>query len=178
MLKALLDMDGVLVSFVQGALAVHEKDYPYNRPEAAGHWNITTLIDIPEDKFWRPMEDLFWARLKKTPEADEIVDLVVGKFGLDNTCLLSVPSPNIGCVPGKLQWIAENYPQFSDRYLFGPRKEFASGPNRILIDDRDKNVDDFNRAGGTAFLLPRPWNRMHKSRHEPVKHLKAFLHSI
>ncbi len=31
-------------------------------------------------------------------------------------------------------------------------------PNAILIDDNEKEVDDFRTHGGMAILVPQPWN--------------------
>ena len=45
-------------------------------------------------------------------------------------------------------------------YLFAPshQKQLLAGKNRILIDDSQRNVEQWKQAGGRAVLVPQPWN--------------------
>lgn len=59
---------------------------------------------------------------------------------------------------GKLRWIEEWMPDYSRRYLFGAAKQFCAGPGSVLLDDHSKNTERFVEHGGTAILVPGPWN--------------------
>lgn len=157
-MKCLLDMDGVLADFVGGALKIHGKPSPYDKTKGDAAWDISGLIGVPDEEFWAPFDEEFWAGLEPTPECHYILDVVNRVFGVENVAILSSPSSNRGCDPGKKRWIAKHVPQFKRRYLFGPAKEFAASSERVLIDDRGQNVKDFLAVGGRAFLVPRPWN--------------------
>lgn len=157
--KCFVDMDGVLAEFLGGASFRHDRDLPYDRPEAMGVWETEVLWGITEEQFWAPMRDAeFWATLEKTPEADRIVKLAEREFGEENVAILSAEGPGFS-IQGKKEWIKRNYPQFEKRLIFAHAKEFLASPSRWLIDDRDKNIDAFNEAGGHGILVPRLWNR-------------------
>lgn len=55
-------------------------------------------------------------------------------------------------------------PSYSRRLILTNRKEVFSGPGRALIDDRDENVEGWEKAGGIGVLVPRPWNKTKASR--------------
>lgn len=162
-MKAFLDMDGVLCDFVSAACSFHGRENPYLDYNIAAHgeWSLEKLLNIEPERFWRPLGYHFWRNLHWTPDGKKILDIVESIFGRENICLLSSPCDTTGCVQGKLDWIAEQMPDYRRRFLIGPPKEFAAGPNRVLIDDSDLNFQKFTDAGGKAFLVPRPWNRHH-----------------
>ena len=162
MYKALLDMDGVLVDFMKGICAAHNRPDPYiNNPLAYGEFQTEKVWGITPEEFGAPIQGEaleFWTGLDKTPEADKIVRLVCREFGADNVAILTAPSKDAGSVPGKRAWLNRHYPYLSHNVIFTAAKGFLAGPKRILIDDRDKNVQEFKKAGGDAILVPRPWN--------------------
>ncbi len=162
--KAFLDMDGVLFDFMAAIAKIHGRPIPYDTPRAMGVWDIEKLWGITPEEFWAPvaLKSLeFWSNVPKTPEADQIVKYVTEEFGNENVAILTSPSMDAGCIPGKRYCIQKYFPQFKDRIIFGSAKEFLAGPGRVLIDDRDRNVDDFVAAGGYGIIIPRPWNRDH-----------------
>lgn len=113
--------------------------------------------------------------MPKTSECDLIVSVVRHYFTDKSIAILSTPSLNEGCMPGKELWIRKHLPFLSRQYIFAPSKKFCARPTSILIDDRDKNVDEFRAAGGQAFLLPRPWNSNHMHQENALKMLDAFI---
>lgn len=46
-----------------------------------------------------------------------------------------------------------------NEYQIGPKKELNAKSGAILIDDSDKNVENYRAAGGCAILFPQPWNK-------------------
>jgi len=163
-MQCLLDMDGVIADFMKACCAAHNRPDPYLQESSLGIWETEKVWGITEREFWKPIDALglgFWDGIVKTPEADRIVELLTETFGETNIAILTAPSFDPGCVPGKMAWIKRHYPQFKKRIIFGHAKEFLSAPYRVLVDDRDKNVENFRAAGGQAILVPRPWNKAH-----------------
>jgi len=58
--------------------------------------------------------------------------------------------------------------------LFSWHKEKLAAPCRLLIDDRSENVKAFRDAGGSAILVPRPWNDGSRERFESFLQLSTF----
>ena len=163
-LKVLLDMDGILADFTEGISRAHGRSNPYTQENKSSHgrYVMEDIWGMKPSQFWSKAEEWeFWANLPKTPEADEIVQLAVGGFGLENVAVLTAPPLSMGAVPGKRIWMKEHYPQLAKRMIFTGAKEFVAAPGRMLIDDKDSNVDGWEDEGGDGILLPRLWNRRH-----------------
>lgn len=161
-MKCFIDMDGVLADFVGAACRAHNRPWPYDDPKNLGTFEIEPAWGITPREFWKPIDALgmgFWEGLEKTEESDRIVKLAIALYGITNVCVLTSPSEDPGCVPGKRAWLKKHYPELGKNVLFGSAKHFVSGKDRLLIDDRDKNIEDFEAYGGTGILVPRPWNR-------------------
>lgn len=162
--QCLLDMDGVIADFMTQLAVYHGRPSPYVDSSAYGIWDTEKLWGITVEQFWAPIKVdslAFWKMIPKTPEADAIVALVSATFGEANVAILTAPSDDAGAVPGKRSWIRRNYPQFEKRMIFGSAKEFLAAPYRVLVDDRDKNCEQFRAAGGRSILIPRLWNSRH-----------------
>ncbi len=165
--KCFLDQDGVIADFVGGACRAHGKQNPYILAKNLGEFELIKIWGMAEDQFWKPIDDMgmaFWVGLEKTPEADEIVRFAFETFGADNVAVLTAPSLDPGCIPGKRAWMKKNFPALERKMIFAnaSNKRFLAGPDNWLIDDRDKNVEQFLAAGGNGVLVPRPWNKGHK----------------
>lgn len=174
-MKCFLDMDGVLSDFVGAACRVHELTC-YDKPEHIGRFDMEKIWGMTLEQFWRPTNDWhFWAELEKTAEADTIVELATKTFGEKNIAILTSPSLDPSCVPAKRHWVKKYYPQFAKNMIFSYGKGMLADPGRVLIDDRDRNVEDFNAAGGFGVLVPRLWNVRHRLANDPMKSVLADL---
>jgi len=161
--QVLLDQDGVVADLLKLALQIHGRPDLYQEDISKGVWDAEKLMGISASQFWKPLDtEDFWVKLEKTPDADQIVEVAVKLVGEDNVAILTAPSDSPYCIPGKREWVKRNYPFLSKRMIFGSCKEFCASPNRLLIDDRDRNVESFAAAGGLAALVPRPWNKLHR----------------
>lgn len=169
-----LDVDGVLADFVRGAMIKHRR-----RPVAGdwppGEWNIAGVLGMTEVQFWAPLDESFWETLPLTREALDVVHMVERWFGKTNVCLLTSPPRNPKAAAGKQAWIQTNFPNYSRRFFIGSAKYLCAGPAKFLIDDNADNVLEFNAAGGTAILFPRPWNPLHDLIGDPVKFVDSVL---
>lgn len=167
---AYLDLDGVLVDFVKGALKLHNSDI---KPSEIV-WDIDKQLGLTPEQFWSPFNFTFWANLEWTPEGKEILELVESVYG-DNIAILTSPPKTGGAVEGKLAWVAKNMPKYKRKTFVGARKELMAAPSKLLIDDREENVDNFMEAGGGAILIPRPWNRNKDMESELMSILRTVL---
>ena len=161
--RVYLDQDGVLADFIAGICRAHGRDDPYHYPESKGVWDIWELWgNMPLDQFWQPCEYDFWSGLPKTPEADAIQLLATyaAIASSSHVRVITSPSENSGCVNGKLDWLDHYYPHLGHEVIFERDKwKYAKvAQGSLLIDDNANNCDKWERAGGKAILVPRPWN--------------------
>lgn len=166
MIKLFLDMDGILTDFHSAAMEYFDipKDtvFPANdfdtvKYMCAAKSKAIGVNTFWEQDFWKLLDVKFWSQMLKTKECNDILKVSEQIFE-DNVCILSSPANGVSA-QGKVMWIEENLPSFSHRFLLGKGKAFVAGPQSILVDDRNENVDDFILHGGHALLYPRHWNR-------------------
>jgi len=167
-----VDMDGVLADFVHGICKAHNRPNPYSDPSNHGNFSIDSIWGMSPALFWKPANAEFWRNLSVTDIYTDIVD-VLTPFQLD-LCVLSSPSKTEGCIAAKEAWLRE---YFDAPSFFGKEKWRLAAPNKLLIDDYDKNVDHFRSKGGVAYLIPRPWNKRHNEEFD-VNELKDVVHEF
>jgi hypothetical protein len=180
-------MDGVLVNLVQGCCDKLGIENPYYDATgkvvdaARGVYPTPKLLGLTEEEFLGGLDVDDWANCSPMDDAHLIVEMVEARFGKKNVCILSNPTGHESiidqCMEGKLNWIRKHFPFYSNRFLFGPQKEFCAGnPNHVLIDDFEKNIKDFTGHEGRACLVPRPWNS--QSRCNAVRTVRNFLEAL
>lgn len=172
-----LDMDGVIADFAGGAFKAHGRPNPYEEAENRGEFHFDKIWRVSDEEFWAPINARgagFWANLEKTKEADQIVAALTEWVGIDNICILSAPSADPRCIPGKLEFLAREFPQIKHT-MFGSAKHLLAGPDKWLVDDKDLNVNGFRNNGGSAILVPRPWNSLHCSNIDVMMHLGLYI---
>lgn len=176
-LGVFLDMDGVVVNWVRGICAAHNRPNPYLEPHAQGVWDVWSLWNMTIDDFWAPCSSEFWRGLAKTEEADALVGIATAASGV--VCGTALPVRVItmpashgleGCIEGKLGWLDEHYPTLSHEVIFerDKWKYAAAQPGSLLIDDNEKNCAKWIQSGGYAVLVPRPWNCRWRVAHDVV----------
>jgi 5'(3')-deoxyribonucleotidase len=165
-------MDGIITNFNK---AVCEKfDLPY--PPQVYHFfpEIRSQVnDICDKSFWQNLE---WM-----DDGRDILRLVTKIFGLKKIYLLTKMMPNAETASGKMMWIQDNMPFYSNQVILTTLevpKSLLARPDTLLIEDCDKYVDDFREAGGKALLVPRLWNRAHLQADRTVEVVKEFLERI
>lgn len=159
--QILLDMDGVLVDFLSGAINVLNKEFnkAYTLEEYVnkfGLWETYDFYGISKKQFWDAIgsEDNFWLNLKPIPWYKELYSML---SEIGDVTILTTPSLDPSCAMQKLQWLDKYMNIKSDSVLMGSRK-YLLAKNGILIDDYYKNVNDFRSFGGEAILVPSVWN--------------------
>jgi hypothetical protein len=168
MIEVFLDLDGVLVDFVNGACRHHGVKNPYLNPLNHGNYELADLLEMPHETFWGGMGYNFWSQLDWLIDGPEIIRAIMRYVSPKQVTLLTSPIQTPGCIDGKMHWINKHLPQWRRQFLVGPPKHVIAGPGKLLIDDFDKNVDkwvtrkDGTPTGGTAIQVPRMMNRLHK----------------
>jgi 5'(3')-deoxyribonucleotidase len=168
-----LDLDGVIIDFVTpfmrwwGVIIEEDDEYPQEYK-----WDVkgaivhklylqgtpTGAVEVEEmsnSTFWNATPVSFWRDLKPYEDAINFVDWLE-----EQPCdiYIATAHTNGACAAAKFEWLEEHIPGYWDRVMVGHPKHLLAGPRTILIDDRDKNCEDFRDAGGLAILCPRPWN--------------------
>lgn len=179
-MKCLLDCDGVLADFHNGALKLHNIQDPYLDEKNLGKYGIEHMngVNISLAQFYEGMNEEFWASLQPTSEFNDIIRIVEMKFGRENICLLTAPVETHGCLEGKRIWIQKHLPEYLNRFLIGKPKDFCASPHSVLIDDSETNTKDFRKAGGKTILVPRPWNCLYTYSRHPLLHIRDCLANL
>lgn len=174
-MKLLLDMDGVLTDMLKPIQDLYDLG-PW--PPGSGHeiqQVYPQLQDMSASKFWQSFDNEdFWANLPWHDDGKIILNLCEKHFPKINLC--TSPTLNPHCASGKVRWIQENLPAYRRKYFIGPKKWHLASPDHCLIDDREINVEKFRAAGGTAILVPRPWNPLHDE--HTVEYLRYEMEQI
>lgn len=168
-----LDLDGVLVDFVGGALRL--LGLPESDRQHVVEWDA--LSRIVEDRgmcYPDQGHDYVWARVDMAGEDfwADLPTLPHGAVLLTNILTANIPvvfvtasSRHHSSAAGKQKWLSDNLPHdvyqgkpLHRRFAICPTKHLLAHPGALLVDDRPRNVDLFRGAGGKAVLWPQPWN--------------------
>lgn len=158
---AFIDLDGVLADFFAGVCRV------FNRPDLAACWpageySCEKVLGITRSEFWRAIEadPHFWSSLAAYPWKSPLID-AVRSWGY-RPFICTTPSTDPVCAAQKTMWIQDHLGSQWRDYCLCQDKHLLAAPNRILIDDKDENVDLFTEFGGTGILFPQRWNSCHE----------------
>lgn len=140
---------------------------------AGGRWNPALST------FWNMLPQATWQQCPKSELCDWLITSCVSLVGEKNVFIATSPTKDPDCAAGKLQWIHENLPTFLHRqYFITPRKVQLAHPGALLIDDSDRNVAAFRARGGSAIIVPRPWNRCHALTNTAQEHIQRNLKNL
>lgn len=171
-----LDLDGVLCDFIGPTLRLfgHDPEVVFaNWP--AGTYDVAAVIGVSTNDLWRTIDKAgfhHWADLPKNPWAD---DLLTACREIAPTIILTSPSRHISSLSGKLAWLQRHYGRKFRDYLIGPPKHFCANADTVLIDDCDKNCEEFRVQGGEAIVFPQHWNSMHIHRRDAMGYVEGML---
>jgi len=162
--RLFLDMDGVLVNWLEGVHRLNhwpytEGTWPYKMgPEG---WYFYRELGVSGKNLFDGQGRAFWRSLEWLPEGKSVFKMCEGLFG-NRMCLLTNPHDGEGVVDGRKDWIKREIPHMSKRVLIGACKEMCATPDTILIDDFEENIITWRNAGGIGVLMPSPWNSLHQ----------------
>ena len=147
-LKVFLDMDGVLTDFTGACEKLSE------------HMMVWYAAD--RERFWKQITAAgtgFWSDMPWMAGGRELHGFLKSA-GLHPTILSALPSPDrkiamANARKGKTDWLKKELgTQYANKAIlcFRPEKALQSGTSRILIDDNQDNIREWEEAGGTAIL--------------------------
>ena len=135
------DMDGVLCDF--------DARFKGINPEKLSPTQYTTKYGT--DKFWATIDAEgvgFWVGIKWMSDGKQLWEYI-SKY---NPTLLSAPSRQPSSRLGKRLWVKNNIPGAKLVLASAEKKQNYSGTNKILIDDRPDNIDQWRSKGGIGIL--------------------------
>jgi hypothetical protein len=139
-----VDLDGVLVDLVSGLSKAVGKELSLDR-KAEFTEEFYKFINSMDVKYVAE----FWRDLPQTKDCEKIWNTV--KYYKPK--ILTSVSDNVGGVYGKELWCFTNLGITSD-YVYCSRKSYEkknyASKMSLLIDDYDKNIEQWREAGGTA----------------------------
>lgn len=182
-MKVFLDLDGVLTDFTSGVHRAFNMPYAYaDYPYTKGLWDWFAEAGLT----WNQVDSVcnagFWACLEWMFDGKGIYHEVRKYARLSDSSLnlLTTPMKNINSTVGKLTWIREQLGENRRKQalITGADKKIFAGPDTLLIDDRNKNIEEFIAAGGRGLLVPRPWNKAHFYADRTLDVVKKFLEDL
>lgn len=140
-----VDLDGVLVDFVQGYV-----DFTGKKPEEI-------------DPFWQPIKDnvSFWSNLNWMPDGKRLWDFIKDY----NPIILSSPLKDTASKKGKEKWVRRNLGKIP--LILETNKYHYASPENILVDDMLKNITKWQHNSGIGIL--------HKNAVDTIYRLKNIL---
>jgi hypothetical protein len=157
--KIYCDMDGVLCDF--------NSRFKQINPE-----NLTPgeyIAEYSESEFWKLIgssyedKEKFWSEMSWMPDGKQLWEYI-SKY---NPTLLSAPSYDASSRYGKRLWVDKNLPGVELILAAAKKKQNYSKPNRILIDDKASNVEQWISKGGEGIL--------HKNTTDTIQQLQKIL---
>ena len=155
-----VDMDGVLVDFVKGAEHYFKITLAINNRQGVKGSEFVALWEGP--KGWRQLKKdwpTFWMDLDPEPFSSQLLKIVLPHHP---AVLTAIPKGWPSSVTGKRIWCQRHMPGWGRH----PHEEFhavdrsykrryakqADGTPNLLIDDFDKNITEWQNAGGIGLL--------------------------
>lgn len=176
----LVDMDDTLCDFVSQCLKVHNKsDMHYPRGVDVHQALEFGEAEKDHDDFWKPIHEAgegFWAEMIVHSWCMELLHATRVICKEVKIC----SSPGRRRVPsvftGKIRWL--NRQAIYDEFLPIKSKHLLAAPGRLLIDDSEKNVEQFRAAGGMAILFPSISNSLHEHVISPMFYFGMKVHEL
>lgn len=167
-----LDMDGVITDFNKAVCDEFDLLYP---PQT---YHFFPKIRAQVNEFCGRS---FWQNLEWMHDGRDLLRAIMETLGLEKVYFLTGMMPNVETASGKMMWIRDNLPVYSDRVILvtlGVPKSLLARPNTLLIDDKDKSIDGFIETGGEGILVPRPWNRLKKQADKSSQYVRECLEKL
>lgn len=180
-IQILLDMDGVLVDFMSGAIKALNKAYHKDitleqYATEFGKWGTYDYYGISKKEFWQAIENVlgFWLDLQPIPWYKELYNYLSSK---GDVTITTAPSKSNSCVVQKYRWLEYYLNIKKEDVIMINKKQLLVAPGNILIDDSPDNVDRFSSVGGKAILVPSTWNTVNLTFEQVVYAIDSQLTS-
>ena len=146
--KIYFDMDGVLVDFFRGIreLCGIEPSDQNNMSKEQDEAMFAAMRKV----------DHFYLQLKPMPGALELLKELCQRYGDRVEILSAIPKPERGILHAKedkLQWVKEFIGDIKVNIVLRKEKQDYAGKGRILIDDTERNIREWEEAGGSGIVF-------------------------
>lgn len=147
--KIYFDMDGVLADFDRGV------------EELAGFKKLeqSSATVNQDDAMWEAIKKVphFYDKLELMPGAKEMFDYIYSNYGNRCEVLTGIPKPKRGVTTAgedKISWMHRVLsPDINVNVVYKEdKKNFCQDEDFILIDDLERNIDEWKENGGTGIL--------------------------
>lgn len=146
-----LDMDGVLADFEKGV-----QDLCHMEPLSQ---NGKRRSPKQDDLMWDAIRKTghFYDRLELMPGAKELFGLLYGKYGTRCEILTGIPRKERGVATAeqdKRNWTRRMLSDTIKVHTVNRKEKqlYCTGPETVLIDDREKTILEWQALGGTGIL--------------------------
>lgn len=158
--EILCDVDGVVLNFNKGARhALRLAGYQVPEVEP-NDWDWYQPLGVDDDAFWDATHKLgpafYESVVEEFPWADDLLNMLAS---IGNLSFLTRMSKDPVSNVGKLTRLQKSYPRIPVITMSHDQKHLVAGPCRVLIDDKNENIDGFRNAGGIGIFMPQLWNR-------------------
>ena len=149
--KIFFDMDGVLADFDRGVRELCGLE-PLSQ-------NARHRSQLADDAMWAKIREIdhFYDRLELMPGALEMFEEIYGRYGSKCEILTGIPKPKRGILTAgedKTRWVRRLLSEDIkvNIVLREEKPQYCFGKGYILIDDTEKNIKEWEAAGGTGIL--------------------------
>lgn len=157
----LFDIDDVIVDWKKTAIELAGQD----AETAFHHWvsgNTSTgkAIGMSDRALWKLVceHPSWWVDLPKTAWADELIQHVEDANVEWFFCTAQSDDDERSATQ-KVQWAKKHGWIPKKKLCITHQKWLLASFNKMLIDDKDSNIEEFRKAGGHGLLMPQPWNK-------------------
>lgn len=151
--KIYFDLDGVLADFDRGVHELCGIDSPVHRDDQG----------FDDREMWDAIRRIehFYDKLDLMEGAKELFDELYARYGDRCEILSGIPKPRRGITTAgedKTQWVRRMLSEDVrvNIVYWEEKADFCSGPDCILIDDKDTNIRAWRDIGGTGILHTGP----------------------
>lgn len=180
-----LDMDGVIADFLYQLLWEHNREDLITRYEEGtfpNDWDLEGELGTEEQLYSvvRKLGRSFWINIPPYPWMTKLLNCVNNfcKIHKANWYICTTPYYQSDCYKGKVDWLHANLGQQFSNIIMIRDKYLLANKNSFLIDDSEKNYDNFIKNGGNAFLFPQQWNRAREQKSDTFNILNHCLSSF
>lgn len=145
-----IDMDGVLADFDNGVRRLCHRE-PLNQ---------SCCTHAETDALWDDIRQVphFYAQLDPIEGSIAMVQAIYAQLGDRCQILTGIPKPHRhieNTIEDKVEWVRRlvSVDIRVNIVYRAEKQQFCTGPQDILIDDYDKNICEWQAAGGTGILF-------------------------
>ena len=148
-----IDVDCVCTDWNKSCCKLFNYPYIFDDPKFTNKTNI--VLGITDRQLWEKIDaekEKFWEEMEPLPWFENLIKLV---NQYDDWRFLTSPSLSSYAASGKILWFQKYFGKHFKKYIITPKENKPLlAHHNILIDDMDKNCEEFHKAGGYSIVFP------------------------